>query len=260
MRDQDQITEDERHEAAAEEPIDKEKSKSEVEVEQRNFPLSHFPSGADGTEPGDGRARTPAAPEVEKLNEILFERLGEIVKKCCAMRVECDPEHVDYDASETNIKLFGAFSELRQMCDFYKPSEKPLDPTAPEMNDKAAKQAAYNRRTWSFCDGLFPIIHIDTPDGFMARCKINGRTFRESVVRIDFGGDKGPVFIGYIYDKDKLVTSVGGYGHGKTAVKLMTHAAFMAYVKQLSGCGKNYHNRRGFLRKNAARAMAAASE
>ena len=94
---------------------------------------THLPGGFDGVEPGDGRARTPAAPDVEKLNEILFERLGEIVRKCCAMRVECDPEHVDCDPAETNLKLFGAFSELRQMCDFYKPREKTVDPTAPEV-------------------------------------------------------------------------------------------------------------------------------
>ena len=91
---------------------------------------THLPGGFDGVEPA-----TKKRSEVEKLNEILFERLGEIVKKCCAMRVECDPEHVDYDAEETNIKLFGAFSELRQMCDFYKPREKPVDPTAPEVVD-----------------------------------------------------------------------------------------------------------------------------
>lgn len=89
---------------------------------------THILGGFDGVEPVPKKRS-----EVEKLNEIIFERLGEIVKKCCAMRVECDPEHVDYDAAETNIKLFGAFSELRQMCDFYKPREKPVDPTAPEV-------------------------------------------------------------------------------------------------------------------------------
>ena len=104
---------------------------------------THLPGGFDGvgsaTEtvpPHGGGTRgegVPPSQDVEKLNEILFERLGEIARKCCAMRVECDPEHVDYDAAETNIKLFGAFSELRQMCDFYKPREKPLDPTAPEV-------------------------------------------------------------------------------------------------------------------------------
>ena len=50
MQDQDIINEEERHEAATETPIGE--SKSEVEVEERNVPLAHFPSGADGTEPG----------------------------------------------------------------------------------------------------------------------------------------------------------------------------------------------------------------
>ena len=139
MNDQDQITEDGRHEAAAEEPIN---GAAGVRA------LPHFPSGADGTEPAPKKRS-----EVEKLNEILFERLGEIVKKCRAMRVECDPEHVDYDAAETNIKLFGAFSELRQMCDFYKPREKPVDPTAPEM--ERGKGRLFKSKHTSSCRGTY---------------------------------------------------------------------------------------------------------
>ena len=139
MNDQDQITEDERHEAAAEELIN---GAAGVRA------LPHFPSGADGTDPAPKKRS-----EVEKLNEILFERLGEIVKKCCAMRVECDPEHVDYDAAETNLKLFGAFSELRQMCDFYKPREKPIDPTAQEM--KRGKGRLFKSKHTSSCRGTY---------------------------------------------------------------------------------------------------------
>ena len=48
MKDQDIINEDERHEAATETPIGEVKD----EGEQRNVPLAHFPSGAEGTEPG----------------------------------------------------------------------------------------------------------------------------------------------------------------------------------------------------------------
>lgn len=220
-----------------------EKSKSVVEVEELNVPLAHFPSGADGTEPAPKKRS-----DLEKMNNLLLERLRRIrrISDDAIMDVRTDEEH--------NKAFLAACTEIRQLVDFYKPREKPIDPTAPEM--KVSKQEAFNRRTWSFCDGLFPIIHIDTPDGFMARCKINGRTFRESVVKEDLG-ELGQVWTGYIYDKDQGVTSVNGLGKGKNCVKLMTHAAFRAYVKQLSGVGKKYHKRKGFLRQNAARAKAA---
>ena len=117
-------------------------------------------------------------------------------------------------------------------------------------------QAAYNRRTWTFCDGLFPIIYVDTPEGFMATCKINGRTFKESVTQED--GVDGKCWTGYIYDKNVCVCMIGSMGKGKTATKLMTHAAFRAYIKQLSGTGKKYHRRKGFLRQSVERANAAA--
>ena len=51
MQDQDIISEEERHEAATETPVGE--VKVEGEGEQRNVPLAHFPSGADGTEPGE---------------------------------------------------------------------------------------------------------------------------------------------------------------------------------------------------------------
>ena len=234
MNDQDQITEDERHEAAAEEPIN---GASGVRA------LPHFPSGADGTEPAPKKRS-----EVEKLNEILFERLGEIAKKCCAMRVECDPEHVDYDAAETNIKLFGAFSELRQMCDFYKPREKPIDPTAPEMKDKAA---AYRRAHYSFGDGLFPIQRLNGVECVIERCVINGREFKLTIQDSSMGDqhfskaklrDNGEV-VCYFFTK-----------RGKAISEKMAHGALKAYVHNLSGGGRDYHSRGGFLKQQIARA------
>lgn len=51
MQDQDEINEEERHEAATETPIGE--VKDEGEGEQRNVPLAHFPSGAAGTEPAE---------------------------------------------------------------------------------------------------------------------------------------------------------------------------------------------------------------
>lgn len=235
MRDQDQITEDERHEAAVEEPIN---GASGVRA------LPHFPSGADGTEPAPKKRS-----EVEKLNEMLFERLGEIVRKCCAMRVECDPEHVDYDAAETNIKLFGAFSELRQMCDFYKPREKPVDPTAQEMKDKAA---AYRRAHYSFGDGLFPIQRANCEKGVTEHCWINGRRFTLELTE-DIHDDGKHVCCAKIRDKGELVARVVVY-RGKAISEKMAHGALKAYVHNLSGGGREYHSRGGFLKQQIARA------
>ena len=155
-------------------------------------------------------------------------------------------------------EMFEAATELPAFlgCPQHMPTKLPggFDGVNPGEEAKAKKQETFNRKTWSFCDGLFPIIHIDTQEGFMGLCKINGRTFKESVVQEDCSD--GPIWNGYIYDKGACVCMVSGMGKGKTATKLMTHAAFMAYVKQLSGCGAKYHNRRGFLRQNAARAAA----
>ena len=131
-----------------------------------------------------------------------------------------------------------------------------FDGVEPGEDKNAAKHAAYNRRTWTFCNWLFPIIYVDTQEGFMATCKINGRTFKESVTQED--GVDGKCWTGYIYDKNVCVCMIGSIGKGKNATKDMTHAAFRAYIKQLSGSGKKYHNRKGFLRKSVERANAAA--
>ena len=145
-------------------------------------------------------------------------------------------------------------------CPAHMPKQLPsgFDGVEPGEDKKAAKHAAYNRRTWTFCDGLFQIIYVDTPEGFMATCKINGRTFKESVTQED--GVDGKCWTGYIYDKNVCVCMIGSMGKGKTATKLMTHAAFRAYIKQLSGSGKKYHSKGGFLKLNAKRALAARRE
>ena len=157
-------------------------------------------------------------------------------------------------------EMFEAATELPAVmgCPSLGPKTLPsgFDGVEPGEDKKAAKHAAYNRRTWTFCDGLFPIIYVDTPEGFMATCKINGRTFKESVTQED--GVDGKCWTGYIYDKNVCVCMIGSMGKGKNATKLMTHAAFRAYIKQLSGSGKKYHNRKGFLRKSVERTKAAA--
>ena len=157
-------------------------------------------------------------------------------------------------------EMFEAATELPAVmgCPSLGPKTLPsdFDGVEPVEDKKAAKQLAYNRRPWTCCDGLCPIIYGDTPEGFMATCKINGRTFKESVTQED--GVDGKCWTGYIYDKNVCVCMIGSMGKGKNATKLMTHAAFRAYIKQLSGCGKKYHSRKGFLRQNVERANAAA--
>lgn len=155
--------------------------------------------------------------------------------------------------------MFEAATELQAFlgCPQHMPKQLPsgFDGVEPGEDKKAAKHAAYNRRTWTFCNGLFPIIYVDTQEGFMATCKINGRTFKESVTQED--GVDGKCWTGYIYDKNVCVCMIGSMGKGKNATKLMTHAAFRAYIKQLSGSGK-YNSRKGFLRQNVERAKKAA--
>ena len=126
------------------------------------------------------------------------------------------------------------------------------------VDDKAAKHEKFHRRHWTFCNGIFPISFVVTQEGFMERCTINGRRFKASVTQEDQAD--GTTWNGYIYDNGKCVCMVGGMGKGKSCVKDMTHAAFKAYVKQLSGSRNKYHNKGGFLKINAARALAARSE
>ena len=126
-------------------------------------------------------------------------------------------------------------------------------------DDKAAKHEEFHRRHWTFCNGLFPISFVVTQEGFMERCTINGRRFKASVTQEDQAD--GTTWNGYIYDNGKCVCMVAGMGKGKRGVMDMTHAAFKAYVKQLSGNGGGkYHNKGGFLKINAMRALAARSE
>ena len=125
--------------------------------------------------------------------------------------------------------------------------------------DKAAKHEEFHRRHWTFCNGLFPISFVVTEEGFMERCTINGRRFKASVIQEE--QYNAMTWNGYIYDNGKCVCMVSGMGKGKRVVMDMTHAAFKAYVRCLSGTGGGkYHNKGGFLKINAKRALAARSE
>ena len=73
--------------------------------------------------------------DTEKMNEAMYERLGEIVKFASNKRVELDPDFKGNKSDEAHNRLMlGAFRELRQMVEFYKPEEKePIVPGCPSL-------------------------------------------------------------------------------------------------------------------------------
>ena len=134
------------------------------------------------------------------------------------------------------------------------PKDKPVDPTAPEMDDKAAKQKEYFRKHFSFCDGLFPIRFTNTEDGQMASCWINGRHFTLDIdnnERDDGGNDCAA----NIRDNGKVVITIETQ-RGKSISGKVAYGAFKEYVRNLSGSGR-CSSRGGFLKQAAKRAMAA---
>ena len=81
-----------------------------------------LPSGFDGVEPAQKKRG-----DLEKMNDLLRNRLRKIrdIADKAVMGIRTDEEH--------NIALLGACTEIRQLVDFYKPSDKPLDPSAKEI-------------------------------------------------------------------------------------------------------------------------------
>ena len=162
MKDQDIISEEELHEAASEMPAFPEF--------QQHMP-THLPGGFDGTEPGEDNhglhglhglpdGSNPCesvksvvdeeAPkkrgDLEKMNYLLRNRLRKIsdIADKAVMGIRTDEEH--------NIALLGACTEIRQLVDFYKPREKPLDPAAPdveELKKRGAKLKECNDRSYA---------------------------------------------------------------------------------------------------------------
>ena len=68
--------------------------------------------------------------DTEKMNEAMYERLGEIVFKAANTRTICNSAS---GADEKNLQLLAAFRELRQMCEFYKPAAEPIVPGCPSL-------------------------------------------------------------------------------------------------------------------------------
>ena len=83
---------------------------------------THIPGGFDGVEPAPKKRS-----DLEKMNDLLLERLRRIrrISDDAIMDVRTDEEH--------NKAFLAACTEIRKLVDFYKPREKPLDPTAQEV-------------------------------------------------------------------------------------------------------------------------------
>lgn len=72
--------------------------------------------------------------ELEKMNEAMYERLGEIVFKACDARTQCNDERIC--EQEKNLRLLAAITEIRQMSEFYKPE----NPTDAEIHEAATEE------------------------------------------------------------------------------------------------------------------------
>ena len=83
---------------------------------------THLPCGFDGVEPAPKKRS-----DLEKMNDLLLERLRRIrrISDDAIMDVRTDEEH--------NKAFLAACTEIRKLVYFYKPRDKPVDPTAPEM-------------------------------------------------------------------------------------------------------------------------------
>ena len=104
---------------------------------------THLPGGFDGVEP-EQKKRS----DLEKMNNLLRNRLRKIsdIADKAVMGIRTDEGH--------NIALLGACTEIRQLVDFYKPSDKPLDPSAPEMKPQHKGKLFKSKHT-SSCRGTY---------------------------------------------------------------------------------------------------------
>lgn len=93
--------------------------------------------------------------ELEKMNEAMHERLGEIVFKACDARKQCSDERIC--EQEKNLRLLAAITEIRQMSEFYKPentTEAEIHEAATEESSSA--EATEDTPTTIGCPSLAP--------------------------------------------------------------------------------------------------------
>ena len=132
--------------------------------------------------------------------------------------------------------------------------DSPNSPDSRSEAKKAAKDAEYFRKHYSFCDGLFPIRFSNTEDGQMASCWINGRRFTLDLDSNERDDDKHDC-AAIIKDNGRVIATIETT-RGKSISGSLCYGAFKAYVRNLSGSGK-FSSRGGFLKLAAKRAAAA---
>ena len=122
---------------------------------------------------------------------------------------------------------------------------------ATAKKSKEEMSAEWFKKHYSFCNGLFPIRFVRTPDGCMEKCVINGRKFSTSLEV--FGAVEGmPRNCEiHLHDNDKLVARVEFF-KGKAVGEMVAHEMLKGYVMNISGSNK-YSSRGGFLKQAVKR-------
>lgn len=204
MQDQDIINEEERHEAATETP---------AFLGCPSLGPKVLPSGFDGVEPSQKRSY------LEKMNEVLFDRLGKIRDLAHDVRHDIIVRNKTHE--EDNLKLLGAFSELRQLVDFYKPDEV-------NKNKKVTKS-------------------IKWPEGFTYEIERNGRklvgVIQECGAYLE--DETYPYrFFATVYEGTDIVFSITSCARGLYFQKKILKSAMHEAVKILSHCRRLRANKK----------------
>ena len=162
------ISEEERHEAATEEAATLEsvgKLKFEGEGEQRNVPLAHFPSGADGTErlrsevevenstvnlnlKPQAKVSEEARQKLEQSVIRMRQKLTQIADLARTAEAKSNSEHVKLGSKY--LENAKALCEIRNIASGH---DKPLDPTAPEI--ERGKVRLFKSKRNSACHGTY---------------------------------------------------------------------------------------------------------
>ena len=276
MQDQDIISEEEKHEAATEAPVGE--VKVEGEGEQRNVPLAHFPSGADGTE----QAKPVSEDARQKLEQAVIrqlQKLSQIADLALAAEAKSNSKHVKLGSKYLeNSKALCAIRDIvgtgiteRAAGTYYTPGwlcelakeiaghDKPLDPTAPEM--VAAKNAESAKKP-SMDFGRFHVVRFAIPG-------LTLLSFRRKQEKLECGSIvQGRIIVAEILKKDvggaKLVNrfTVKSYEPGEAARVLYAGDSLVSMSKtekivyKMVKCDIEETQRKHICRKRARAALA----
>ena len=256
MNDQDQINEEERHEAATETPA--------FLGCPQHMP-THLPGGFDGAEPAPSdEAKKGLADGVERMRDKLskiadialaadakcvnIEKIGkrwmECSKAICEIRKICGPDLIEKAVFSTGMYYTpGWIVELAKKLEA---RQKPLDPTAPEMksqSDIQREEARQKRKIHWIC---YPT-KVDLCA--MGRTEQNGKVYE---VRISKRGDsKVQDTYGQCKVNGKTVITCSFTGNAWMLKRILTEGmqALVNYKAK-----KARDSRRNFAKRDAAKA------